>query len=386
MSSPRLLTGLALIALAGCGQHEGQEKPSDAIVVTVSKPLARTVTDYTTFTGRTAAPDTVDLRARVSGYLDKVFFKEGDEVQKGAKLFEIDRRPYQAQVDQATADLARAKATAKTNAYELTRAEDLWNRRASSKADYDIAVGKAGESTAAVQSAEAALAQAKLNLGFTLVTAPVAGRVSKFNVTPGNLVTADQTLLSTLVSIDPVYAYFDVDERTLLRIRRLITAGKFKSAREHNDVPVEMALADETGFPHRGMVSFVDNKIDPGTGTLQVRGTFPNENRNISPGMFCRVQITMGEPHPALLVPDRALGTDQGQKYLLVVDEKNEVQYRPVRIGQAAQGLRAIEEGLKADERVIINGLQRVRPGVTVDPRAGEMRPEPDRAEKVAQS
>lgn len=369
---------MALFALTGCGERTPNKATIEPMRVLVATPIEKEITDYEYFTGRAAAPDSVEIRARVNGYLDKPYFKEGDEVKKGDKLFEIDRRPYQADYDQQAADLERAKAAKATAGFELERERELFDRKAASKRDLDLATGRAGETEASVRAAEAALAKAKLNLDFTIITAPVDGRVSKFNITPGNLVVADQTLLTTLVSVDPVYVYADLDENTVLMFKKLISEGKIKSASQ-SELHVGMALANETGFPHDGIVNFVDNRIDPNTGTLRVRAVFKNSNRLISPGAFCRVRIPVGPPHPALLVSERAIGSDQGKKFVFIVNDKNLVDYRPVELGSLQNGLREVRKGLTKDDRLITVGLQRVRPGMTVDPQPGSMLGDPEK-------
>ena len=249
-------------------------------------------------------------------------------------------------------------------------------QKAIAQSDYDLAKAIATRRPAAVKVAEAALNTAELNLDFTKVTAPISGRISRYLVTVGNLVQsgdqANVTLLTTIVSVDPMYAYFDVDERTVLRVRQLIREGKAKSAREAA-MPVMLGLANEDGFPHRGTIDFVDNQVNPKTGTLRVRGMFPNKDEALLPGFFARVRVPVGAPHQALLVTDRAIDNDQGQKILYVVNDKNEVVSRPIRVGLLHDGLRAIEDGLKPGERVIVNGLQTVRPGITVEPKLVDM-------------
>jgi RND family efflux transporter MFP subunit len=254
---------------------------------------------------------------------------------------------------------------------DLARARRLVGTSAVSREDYDKVVGDRGEAVASRAAAKAAVERAKLDLQYTKVTAPVSGRVSRYVVTVGNLVQAgDQgggTLLTTLVSVDPMYAYFDVDEHTALRVRKLVREGKSDSPRE-GGFPVSLGLANEEGHPHQGTVNFVDNQVNPKTGTIRLRGVFPNKDQVLLPGLFARVRTPIGRPHQALLVSERALDTDQGQKVVYVVNDKNEVVSRPVRIGALHNGLREIVDGLKQGERVIVDGLQNVRPGVTVEP------------------
>lgn len=369
-----LMLGFCLV-LTGCARAPS-EAPAAPVPVTVSYPVERNVTDYADFTARTAAVDSVEVRARVWGYLDKVNFQEGALVNKGDVLFEIDPRTYKAALAQAEGNLTSLQARLNRLDADQARAQYLVGRGAVSREEYEKIAGDRGEAAASSEALRAAVHQAKLDLEYTKVIAPVSGRVSRYVVTQGNLIQSGQngggTLLTTIVSVDPIYAYFDVDERTVLRVRQLIREGKATSAREA-EWPVALGLATEEGFPHQGTINFVDNQVNPKTGTLRVRGVFPNSYEALSPGFFARVRVPIGRAHPALLVTDRAIDTDQGQKVLYVVNEKDEVVSRPVRLGALHDGLRAIEDGLKPGERVIVNGLQMVRPGVTVAPKLVDM-------------
>jgi RND family efflux transporter MFP subunit len=341
-------------------------------VVMVSRPVEREITDYAEFTGRTAAVDTVEVRARVSGYLVKVNFQEGAVVKKGDLLLQIDPRPFQAVLDQAKGQVAQWEAKLARAEADVARDERLLPKGAASQKDLDQAVADRGEARAAIQSTRAAVDQATLNLEFTRVTAPISGRISRYLITEGNLVTADTTLLTTIVSIDPMYAYFDVDERTVLRVQELIRTGRARFARD-GEVPVALALATDKGFPHQGTINFVDNQINPSTGTLRMRGVSPNADAILTPGLFVRVRVPIGEPHRAVLVTERAIDTDQGQKVLYVVNDQNEVVSHPISVGALHDGLRVIEEGVQPGERVIVNGLLQVRPGITVEPKLVDM-------------
>src|SRR5262249_21867491 len=313
------------------------------IPVTVSRPVERDVTDYADFTGRTAAVDSVEVRARVWGYLDKVNFKEGALVKAGDVLFEIDPRTYRAALTQAEGNLAAMQARVRRLDADLARARRALEVRAASTEDYDRIEGDRGEAVGSVEALRGTVQQAKLDLEYTKILAPVSGRVSRYVVTQGNLIQSGQngggTLLTTIVSVDPMYAYFDVDEHTVLRVRQLIREGKAKSARE-GELPVWLGLANEDGYPHRGTINFVDNQVNPKTGTLRLGGVFPNKDEALAPGYFARVRAPIGFPHRALLISDRAIDTDQGQKILYVVNEKNEVISRPVRLGALHDGLR----------------------------------------------
>jgi RND family efflux transporter MFP subunit len=369
-----LAVGLA-IGLSGCARAPAAA-PAESTQVDVSYPLEQQITDYVEFTGRTAAVDSVELRARVWGYLDKVNFQEGALVKKGDVLFEIEPRTYQAALEQAEGNVLQYEARLTRLDADVARAEQLLKKGSMSREEYDRTVGDRGEAAGLLAGYRGAAARARLDLEYTKVIAPVSGRVSRYVVTVGNLVQAgDQgggTLLTTIVSVDPMYVYFDADEHTVLRVRQLIREGKAKSARDA-EMPVQLGLANDHGFPHKGIVNFVDNQVNPKTGTLRLRGVFHNEDEALSPGYFARVRVPVGFPHQALLVSERALDTDQGQKVLYIVSEKNEVVSRPVRLGGIHDGLREITGGVEPGERVIVNGLQQVRPGATVEPNLVDM-------------
>jgi RND family efflux transporter MFP subunit len=334
------------------------------------------VTDYADFTGRTAAVDAVEVRARVLGYLDKVHFKEGALVKQGDLLFEIDPRPYRADLGRAEGTVAQSDARVQRTEHDYRRVKSLLARGAVGQEEYDRYEANHREAAANLDVARANRDLAALNLEYSRIIAPISGRVSRYVVTVGNLIqSGDQnggTLLTTIVSVDPMYVYFDMDERTVLRMRQSIREGKAGSARE-TEWPVALGLATEEGFRHQGTIDFEDNQVNPKTGTLRVRGVFPNKDELLSPGLFARVRVPIGRAHRALLVTDRAIETDQGQKVLDVVNDKNEVVTRPVRLGALHEGLREITEGLEAGERLIVSGLQQVRPGITVEPKLIDM-------------
>jgi RND family efflux transporter MFP subunit len=366
------VVGLALLVSGGCTKQPAPTpsvKPPDVVV---ARPLVRTVTDYEDFTGRTEAYRTIEVRARVSGYLNKVNFVEGSEVKKGEVLFEIDPRLFEAQLQRANAVLNQAQAHLRRLDQDLDRATSLLPRNAISREEYDKIAGDRSEAAAAVSVAKASVEAAKLNLAYTKVVAPISGRISRRLLDPGNLIKADETVLTSIVSDDPIYAYFDIDERTLLRLRRMVRQTQSIFVRKQ-DVPVMLGLSDEEGFPHVGKIDFSDNRLDPMTGTLRVRGVFDNPQHLLSPGLFVRIRLPIGHPYEAILIAEQALGTDQGQKFVYVVNEQNEVEYRRVQVGSVFDGLRVITEGLSKDERVIISGLQRARAGLVVEPRQVEM-------------
>jgi RND family efflux transporter MFP subunit len=358
---------VALLGLTayGCTRAPQKTAPPQIPEVHVAIPVVRDITDFEEFPGRTEAVKTITVRARVSGYLERVLFKEGAEVKAGDRLFEIDRRTYQADCDRASANLSQAKAHLFRLESDFRRASSLLPTRAISQAEFDQTAGDRAEADAAVRVAEAALHTAALNLDFTNVTAPLSGRISRQWIDPGNLARADDTALTTIVSQDPIYAYFDVDERTTLRIRRLVVSGKVRSAREYES-KVFLGLADEKGFPHAGTINFIDNQVDAATGTLRLRGIFPNADQILSPGLFVRIHVPIGEPHRSLLVSERALNSDQGDKFVYVVNVDGEVAYRRVEVGALRDGLRVIQSGLDPGERVVLSGLQRIRPKAKV--------------------
>jgi len=374
-----LLTGPLFL---GCGVGRSTPTAPPPQEVYVALPVVQQITDTDVFTGRTEAVNTVEVRARVTGYLEKALFKDGADVKEGDLLFEIDPRTYRAEYQRTLADVTRAEVHFQRLDNDYKRAAALLPRKAISQEEYDKIAGDRAEAEAAVGVAKASRDFAKQNLDFCKVTAPLTGRISRRQIDPGNLVKADDTPLTVIVALDPMYVYFDVDERSLLRFRRLIQEGKLRSARETR-VTVAMGLADETGFPHEGYIDFAENRVDPQTGTLRARCVFPNPNRILSPGLFARVRVPIGAPHQAILVSERALGTDQGEKFLYVVNDEDQVVYRKVRIGSLQGGLRVIDEGLEPGERVIVSGLQRVRPRTTVAPILKEMPSQPEASKPV---
>jgi len=367
-----LVSGLLL---TGCGKHPAQTAPPPP-VVSVIMPVARDVVEWDEYIGRIEAPESVEIRARVSGYLDKVHFKEGKEVKKGDLLFTIDPRPYQADFDRADAEHERALSQADLAKNDAERAKRLIATKAISEEDFDTKTKSYNASLAAVKSAKAALDLAKLNLEFTEIRSPIEGRAGRAIVTEGNLVSggtsgAGATLLTTVVSVDPLYCYIEIDEHSILKYLQLRREGKRDSALD-KEIPVEMAFANEEGFPHKGHSDFVDNRADPNTGTVLCRSVFPNPERTLGPGFFARVRIPGSGKYPALLIPDRAVGADQSQKFVYVVNGEKKVEFRPVKLGPIIDGLRVVKEGVKPGEQIIVEGLLRVRPGIAVDAKLPE--------------
>jgi RND family efflux transporter MFP subunit len=344
--------------------------------VSVSQPLVQEVTDYDDYEGRIAAAELVEVRARVRGHLIKINFEDGQIVKKGDLLFEIDPRPYQAALDGAQAQLASANASLELATKEYNRAVSLARSNAASREEVDVWTGKQAVARAERLKAEAAVEEDRLNLDFTKVDAPITGKASRAQVTVGNLVNpgANETLLTTIVSVDPMYVYFDVDERAMLHYRKNVRKDKPDSGGalppiKDLKIPVQVALEGETGYPHRGLIDFVDNRVNPSTGTIQARGEIPNPKRIFDTGMRARIRVPVGDPHKSMMVTERAIGTDQNLRFVYVVNDQNIAERRDVKLGRLRDGLQVIEEGLKPEAWIIVNGIQRVRDAAKVEPR-----------------
>jgi RND family efflux transporter MFP subunit len=364
---------LCCLAIVGCGPTPAQPSLAPpAPEVLVSLPVTREITDYVDFPGRIEAVNSVEVRARVTGYLEKVYFQEGADVKQGDLLFEIDARPYKAELARTEGNIMQSEGHLKRMEADYTRATDLLPKRAIGREDFDRIAGDRTEALGAVAVAKANRDMAALNVGFTQVRAPLNGRISRRYIDPGNLVKADETPLTTIVSLDPMYAYFDADERTTLRLQRLVRERKIKWSLDAG-LPVMLGLADEEGFPRQGTINFADNRLDPDTGTWRLRGLFPNPDYALSPGLFVRMRAPIGELYQATLVSEQALGTDQGQKFVYVVNDKNKVEYRRVKVGALHGGLRVVTENLSPKEKVVVSGLQRVRPDMEVSPKLIDM-------------
>jgi len=368
----RLMVVALSFWLAGCNNQQPAAHGPPPAEVTVSKPEQKEVVNWNEFTGRTAAVKLVTVTPRVSGYIVDIPFKEGDIVHKGDLLFQIDPRPYQDAYDQAVGQLQQAQANQQLQDVTFERQQRLRETGVIAKEDYDTALSNKNQAAAQVVSAQAARNSTQLNLEFTHVTSPIAGRVSRQLVNIGNLVQADSTQLTTIVSIDPIYAYFSMDELAALSYQRLIREGKLASS-EGGKIPVYLQLQDETGFPHEGTIDFSDNAFDSSTGTLLIRGSFPNSDGFLTPGNFVRVRVASGPKYNALLVADRAIGSDQDQSFVYVLDSKNIARLRHIKTGQLAEGLRVVKSGLQPDDVVIINGIIKVRPDSPVKPQPGTM-------------
>lgn len=369
---------LLLAMASGCEQPNvaAGKAAAGPIKVEVASPTEKDVTDYRDFTGRMDAVDSVEILARVSGYLTKIAFDErietGAEVKAGDLLFEIDERPFKIALQSAEAQLAQANAKLTSASADLARTEELFKKNVVNQANLDHDVAEKLLAEASVKSGEASIAQARLDLEFSKITAPISGRISRSLLSIGDLVTPSVGKLTSIVSVDPIYVYFDIDEPTMLAVQQKMREGSMKSAQEAR-LPVLLARINDQEYPFRGYLDFVENQVDPETGTLRVRGVFENHKpemgpRMLSPGMFAKVRLPLGEPHKAVLIPERAIGRDQGTPFVYVVGADQEVVYRRVKLGVLHDGKREILDGLSASEKIVVNGLQRVRSGVKVEP------------------
>ncbi|MGC1272688.1 MAG: efflux RND transporter periplasmic adaptor subunit [Planctomycetaceae bacterium] len=376
----RLLVLPAVVAtvalLSGC-QEKNAFVPPPPPAVTVALPLEKNVVDYFQTTGQTRAVNTVELRARVNGYLHEITFKDGDVVKQGDLLFVIDKAPYEAALASAKADVAKAEAQLRLATAQLGRTRTLVERKAATKDQLDEVEAQRSSALADVAAARAAIRQAELDLGYAEIRAPFAGRMGEHQVDIGNLVQSGTTLLATLESRDPIHAYFNVSESDLLRFLDMKRAGAVPMD-EATASTIEMALGESDDFSYRGRMDFGEFGVDPSTGTTLRRAVFENADERLVPGLFVRIRVAVGEPRPRLLVEERAVSADQRGDYLLVVNDKNVVEYRPVTLGRADAGLRVIEEGIRPGDWVVVNGLQRARPGAPVQPEQAQMAGNPD--------
>jgi len=361
------LLPLAFAVLAACARNEAAEAPPAPPAVQAAKVIAKPITEFDEFTGRFEAVERVEVRPRVSGYVTATRFEQGHEVKKGDILYLIDARPYQATLKQAQAELARARTQLKQAQSERDRADRLIEKRAISQEEYDERISGSEQAGASLAAAEAAVESAALDLSFTEVRAPISGLVGRAEITAGNLVAAGQTLLTTVVSIDPIYVSFDGDEQVYLKYVGMDLRGERKSSRTAQN-PVWAGLADEQGHPHEGHMVFLDNALNPESGTIHARGLFKNTDRRFTPGMFARVTLVGSGEYDALLINDSAVGTDQSVKFVLKVGKDNKVEYTPVKLGPLVDGLRVVREGLTPNDVILVKGLQQVRPGMPVTP------------------
>jgi multidrug efflux system membrane fusion protein len=359
------IAALSLAACSGSGEQQGFPPPDVSVAAVVKK----SVTEWDEYSGHVEAIDSAEIRPRVTGHLRRIHYAEGGMVKKGQLLFTIDDREYGAAADAARADTSRAEARVALAKEELTRAESLIAARAVSQGELDQRRMEAQQAEADLQAARAQLARAELNMEFTRVTAPFAGRAGAALVKPGNVVSPNETILTTVVSVDPVYVSFTGDERAYLRYQDLARAGNRESSRDARN-PVLVGLANEEGYPHKGEMDFVDNALDPATGTIRARAVLPNPDGVFTPGLFARVRLLGGSRDNALLIHDQAVMTDQDRRFVYVIGEGNTAQRKDVRLGAHVEGLRVVESGLAPGDKVIVNGMRKIFfPGQPVNPR-----------------
>ena len=369
---------LSMLSVAGCQQASSQPPPAPPPAqVTVALPIAAPVTDFREFTGVTEAVESVDIRARVQGFLQEIHFTEGTEVQQGDLLYTIDPRTYQAEVDRAAAEVQRLQAQLALAESEERRSAKLRQTSAVTEEEYAQRVGARQQAQASVLEAQATLDLARLSLSFTQIRAPISGRVGRTQFTVGNLVGYnDPTLLTSIVKLDPIYVLFEGTERRFLEYERRIRDEGLAAASDRK-MPVFVGLEGEEGFPHQGVIDFRENRVDPGTGTIQIRATIPNPDRTAAPGMFARVRVPIGQATTQLLVPQVAVAADQRGDFVIVVGSDNVAQARPIRAGRVVGDLIIVQEGLTNTDRVVVNGTQKARPGAKVEPQLTELQPPP---------
>jgi RND family efflux transporter MFP subunit len=366
---PALALGAAITLLTGCGRNAAQQAPPPP-AVTVAPVEQEDIVEWDEFTGHTEPVQSVEVRPYVSGYIQEVRFQSGQLVKKGDVLFTIDPRWFKADYDRLEAESERSKVLLENARREADRTKQLLENKAISTEEADARVSRYDAAKAASLGADAARDFAKLNLDYTQVRSPIDGRVSRALLTEGNYVTGGTgqgTMLTTIVSVDPVYVYADVDEDTLLKFNALTQTGKVETNGD-GGVPVELQLADESDFPHKGHIESFDNRLDPNTGSILLRAVFSNDDGRIVPGLFARIRVPASERHSVLLVDERAIGTDQAQKFVLTLTATNTVAYQAVKLGPAIDGKRIVRSGLQAGEKIVVNGLARVRPGMPVTP------------------
>lgn len=361
-----------LLAVVVCANVIGCRQPNTFVApppptVTVAHPVERAVADTIEFVGTTEPTQIVDLRARVNGYLEKILFEDGAVVEAGEPLFQIERAPYQSVLDAALATQQKAVASLALAQSQYRRMEPLRKNSVVTQEELDVQAAQVETSKADVAAAQAAVRKAELDLGYTTITAPITGRIGRHMVDIGNLVQSGTTQLAVIQAIDPIYAYFDVSENDLLRFMAMLRNHELPDP-DKNPPVLHLGLANEQGFPHKGHLDFRELGINAETGTTKRRGIFPNTDWQLLPGMFVRIQASIGDPKPRLLVEERAIGSDQRGEFLLIVNEKNVVEYRPVQLGIHVDDLRVVESGVKAGDKVVVNGLQRARPGAPVTP------------------
>ena len=370
-----LLGSIAALVLSACGnpQAANEAEAPPAPEVSVAQVVSERITEWDEFTGRLQAPETVNLVPRVSGYIEQVHFTEGALVNKGDLLVQIDPKPFAAEVARLKAELQSAQSALALAENEFIRAEKLSVARAISEELLDTRLARKQQTAANVASVKAALHRAELDLSYTRITAPISGRVSYALITAGNYVNAGESQLTSLVSTEKMYAYFDVDEQSYLKYLRLSEDGKRADTRDATANPVYMALADDSDYQHMGNIDFVDNSVNQQTGTIRIRATFANSDNSLLPGLFARIKLVGSDSYQGILIDEKAIGTDLNNKYVLLVNAENQLEYRAVKLGEKVNGLRIVREGLSANDKIVVNGLQRVMPNIQIEPKLVDM-------------
>ncbi|MGJ8676593.1 MAG: efflux RND transporter periplasmic adaptor subunit [Akkermansiaceae bacterium] len=368
---------LSLLALVtSCSKKDdpaAQAPAQQAMPVQVAHPIEKEIVQFSDFTGRLEAVESVDIKPRVSGYIESIHFQEGKRVQKGDLLYVIDSRPFQAIVNQLDAQITQAETALSLADSNLKRSKKLIESRAISQEEADIRESEALQAKADLAAAKAELDAAALNLEFTKVTAPISGIADREYVTVGNLVTGDQTSLTSIVSHDPIDAYYEIDERSFLQGVRRFFDGKSPGRGSEIKIPAYLGLDDEEGFPHEGVINFASNQLNPNTATMMVRARFDNKDEFLTPGLFARIRIPISSEKPAILIPDTAIGADQSIRYVWVVNEDNTTERRSITLGGKHEKFRVVHDGISISDRVILKGIQFIRPGIPVDPQMSEL-------------
>lgn len=377
-----LVAALVILAFFSACSKDRQEVAPPPLPVTVSNPVQKKVIEYDDYTGRLEAVQQVEIRPRVSGYIQSVEFDEGKKVKKGDLLYVIDPRPFEAVVNRLKARVGEAEAGLTLAESNLKRAKGLIERNSISQEEADIRNSESLRAAAALEAAKAELAAAELELEFTRVTAPIDGIIDRELVTVGNLVNGESnnaTLLTTIVQHDPIYAYYEIDERSFLRNVRRFFAGEAPGRGENVELPAYLGLEDEEGYPHEGRINFASNQLDPNTATITIRGIFENKDEFLTPGLFARIRVPVSKERDGLLIPDSAVISDQSLKVVWVVDDKNMANRKTVKLGSKYEGLRIVRSGLEPTDRIVITGFQFLQPGMKVDPKPGKIESTPEK-------
>lgn len=369
-----LSTALAILTfLVSCEDNNSSQVAPQALPVQVASPLQKSIIEYAHFTGRLEAVEMVEVKPRVSGYIKSIHFEEGEKVAKGDLLYVIDPRPFQAQVNRLKAQQKQEEAALSLAQANLKRAEKLIEGRAISQEEVDIRQSEALQAEADLAAAKAELEAAELELGFTQVIAPIYGIADRHIVTVGNLVSGDVTELTTIVPHDPIYAYYEIDERSFLAGVRRYFDGESPGRGSNVNIPAFLGLDDEEGYPHEGVIDFAANQLDPDTATITIRALFQNENEFLTPGLFARIRVPVSQERERILIPDTAIGTDQNIKYVWVVGENNVPERRILELGPKHKGYRIVQSGLDTSDSFVVKGIQFIRPGITLDPQETEI-------------